>query len=114
MTADAIVSVSAAVVALVQLVKWSGLPDKQGPLAVLAISALGVVFWGWSQGSLTRASAFGYFVGWIAVATSAAGVFGFTRASGDAVSRLTSPPAGGRRGDASDGHVLIDRSPSTP
>ncbi len=95
MNAEAIVSVSAAVVALVQLVKWSGLPDNWGPAAVLLLSLVGVLFWGWSVGDVTRASAFGYFAGWIAVATSAAGVFGFTRASAGAVSRMSGPPSGG-------------------
>ncbi len=95
MNGQAIISVSAAVVALTQLIKWAGLPDRTGPLAVLAFSLFGVVFWGWSVGDLSRASAFGYFAGWIAVATSAAGVFGFTRASGDAVSKMTAPPQGG-------------------
>lgn len=95
MNGQAIVSVSASVVALVQLVKWGGIPDKWGPVAVLLLSLLGVAFWGWSTGDVTRASAFGYFAGWIAVSTSAAGIFGFTRASGDAVARLTPPPAGG-------------------
>jgi hypothetical protein len=95
MNGEAIISVSAAVVALTQLVKWAGLPDKVAPLAVLVLSLLGVAFWGWSTGEFTRAAAFTYFAGWIAVSTSAAGVFGFTRASGDAVSKMTSPPAGG-------------------
>lgn len=99
MNAEAIISVSAAVVALVQLVKWTGLPDKQGPIAVLALSLLGVVFWGWSVGDITRANAFGYFAGWIAVSTSAAGVFGFTRASGEAVAKMTAPPSGGAGGN---------------
>lgn len=95
MDAQSIISVSAAVVALVQLIKWAGLPDRQGPLAVISLSLLGVVFWGWSAGTLSRASSFAYFAGWIAVATSAAGVFGFTRASGDAVHRMVQPtPAG--------------------
>ncbi len=95
MNGQAIISVSAAVVALTQLVKWAGLPDRMGPLSVLALSALGVVFWGWSTGDVTRASSFGYFAGWIAVSTSAAGVFGFTRASGDAVMMMKAPPTGG-------------------
>ncbi len=95
MNGQAIISVSAAVVALTQLVKWAGLPDRMGPLSVLALSALGVVFWGWSVGDITRATSFGYFAGWIAVSTSAAGVFGFTRASGDAVSNMKTPPYGG-------------------
>lgn len=98
MNGEAIISVSAACVALVQLSKWAGLPDKMGPLAVLSLSLVGVAFWGWSTGDVTRASSFGYFAGWIAVSTSAAGVFGFTRASGDAVVKLTSPPAGGAGG----------------
>jgi hypothetical protein len=95
MNAEAMASVSAAVVALTQLVKWAGLPDKYGPLSVLLLALLGVGFWGWSEGDFTRAESFGYFAAWIVVATSAAGVFGFTRAGGEAVSRMTSPPAGG-------------------
>lgn len=95
MNAEAIVAVSASVVALVQLVKWAGLKDSYGPLAVLALAVIGVLFWGWSQQDITRASAFGYFAGWIAVSTSAAGVFGFTRASATAVTNATAPPQGG-------------------
>jgi len=98
MNGEAIVSVSAAVVALTQLVKWAGLPDRVGPLSVLVLSLAGVMFWGWTQGDITRASAFGYFAGWIAVSTSAAGVFGFTRASGEAVTRMSAPPTGGAGG----------------
>jgi hypothetical protein len=79
MPSDATVAVSTAVVALTMLVKWAGLKDSYGPLAVLALSAFGVAFWGWSKGVMTQTMAFDYFVGWIAVATSAAGVFGFTR-----------------------------------
>lgn len=94
MNGEAIISVSAAVVALVQLVKWAGVRDHYGPIAVMVLSVIGIVFWGWSQGDLSRQSAFAYFAGWIAVTTSAAGVFGFTRASGDAVARMTGPPAG--------------------
>lgn len=95
MNGQAIITVSAAVVALVQLVKWSGLPDRLGPIGVLVLSLIGVMFWGWSTNDVTRASAFGYFAGWIAVSTSAAGVFGFTRAGGEAVTRMTAPPTSG-------------------
>lgn len=95
MNAEAIVAVSAAVVALVQLVKWAGLKDNYGPLAVLVLSLIGVAFWAWSVGDFTRATSFNYFSGWIATATSAAGVFGFTRATATAVSRMTPPPDGG-------------------
>lgn len=96
MNGEAIISISAAVVALVQLIKWAGvIKDAYGPIAVLVLSLMGVAFWGWSVGDFARAQAFGYFAGWIAVSMSAAGVFGFTRASGEAVSRMTAPPTGG-------------------
>ena len=68
MDGAAIVAVSAAVVALVQLVKWSGLPDKWGPIAVLILALLGVAFWGYSKGTFERTVAFDYFAAWIAVA----------------------------------------------
>ncbi|SRR6266496_615319 len=94
MSGQAIITVSAAVVALTQLAKWGFVPDRWGPLAVIVLSILGVVFWGWSTGDFTRASAFGYFAGWIAVTTSAAGVFGFTRAGVEAVTKAIPPPSG--------------------
>lgn len=95
MSGEAVISVSAAVVALTQLLKWAGLKDSLGPLAVLVLALFGVALWGWSVGDITRASAFSYFAGWIAVSTSAAGIFGFTRASSEAVAKLTAPPSGG-------------------
>ncbi len=95
MDGEAILSVSAAVVALVQLAKWSGLADKHGPFAVLFLAMLGVMFWGYSVGNFERTRAFEYFAGWIAVATSAAGVFGFTRASTTAVTAAKAPPMSG-------------------
>lgn len=96
MSPEAIITVSAAVVALVQLAKWAGLPNHWGPLAVLALAALGVAVWAWSQERLPgRADTFGYFSGWIVVATSAAGVFGFTRAASSAVTASKAPPGGG-------------------
>lgn len=92
MTSEAIAAISISVVSLTQLVKWAGLKDNLGPAAVLVLSAIGTGFWGWSQGDVTRATAFAYVAGWIVVATSAAGVYGFTRASGEAVGRLLAPP----------------------
>lgn len=94
LTAESIAVVSAAVVALVQLVKWGGLPDRWGPAAVLAAALGGVVLYQVSQAPaehlLTRADLWPLFAGWIVVATSAAGVFGFTRAASDAVTATRS------------------------
>jgi len=95
MDGQAVMTVSAAVVTLVQILKWAGINDKLGPIAVVAVSAFGVVFWGYSVGTYERTQAFAYFAGWIAVATSAAGVFGFTRAATSAVTSAKAPPAGG-------------------
>lgn len=94
MDGEAVITVSAAVVALVQLAKWAGLKDTMGPLAVLVLALAGVALWGWSVGTFERARAFEYFAGWIAVATSAAGVFGFTRAASTAVTAAKHPPGG--------------------
>ena len=96
MSGEAIISVSAAVVALVQLIKWSGMiPDKFGPLAVLVLSALGVAVWVYSEGTFTRSGVFQLFAGWIAVSTSAAGVCGFVRAAhASGVTATSGKPAG--------------------
>ena len=93
MDGEAIVTVSAAVVALTQLAKWVGVPSRWGPLLVPALSALGVGVWVYTQGQVERADIFRYFAGAIAVATSAAGVYGFTRATGDGITQATQPTA---------------------
>lgn len=91
MNGEAIVSISAAVVALTQLAKWGGLPDRWGPVSVLLLAAIGVALWVYTQGEFERQQTFTVFAGWIAVATSAAGVFGFTRASAAAVTAVRPP-----------------------
>jgi hypothetical protein len=83
-----IVTVSAAVIALVQLVKMPGLPDRLGPVAVLPVAALGVGLWVLSRGSVGCDEVWGLFAGWIAVATSAAGTFGLVRATPGLVAAL--------------------------
>jgi len=98
MDAGAILVVSGAVVALTQLIKWAGVQDKYGPIAVLALALAGVAFWGYSEGTFERTKAFQYFAGWVAVATSAAGAFGFTRATSAAVTSIKEPPKGGAGG----------------
>lgn len=97
MTADAIVAISAAVVALVQLVKWAGMRDSYGPLAVIGFSGLGVALWlfGAVVWPPARTDTWPIFAGWVAVALSAAGVFGFTRAGASAVISVKPPPGGG-------------------
>lgn len=96
MNAEAIITVSAAVVALTQLAKWGRLvDDSRGPFAVLLLALVGVIVWAVSsEAGFDRHLIWPYFAGWIAVATSAAGVFGFTRAAPDAVTSLSKPPAG--------------------
>jgi hypothetical protein len=95
MDGEAILTVSAAVVALTQICKWAGIPDKIGPVVVLILAALGVAVWGFSQEVIDRADTFEYFAGWISVALAAAGVFGFTRAATSAVTSAKAPPAAG-------------------
>jgi hypothetical protein len=93
--AEHILIISGSVVALTQLVKWAGLPDRLGPLAVLLFSLLGVLVWGYSESTFERTLIFSYFAGWISVALSAAGVFGFTRAGAEQLVRAMPPPSGG-------------------
>lgn len=96
MNAEAIVTVSAAVVALTQMLKWSGLVrDAHGSLVVLALALLGVLLWGASnEAAFQRSLIWPYFAGWVAVATSAAGVYGFTRALPSSLTATSNPPAG--------------------
>lgn len=95
MGSQAIMTVSTTVVALTQFVKWGNfVSDQRGPLVVLLLSLFGVVFWGWTTGDLARATAFGYLAGFIAVATSAAGIYGFTRSGPASITATKTPPAG--------------------
>jgi hypothetical protein len=95
MDGEAILTVSAAVVALTQIAKWAGIPDKIGPIVVLVLAGIGVAVWGFSQEVIDRAETFEYFAGWISVALAAAGTFGFTRAATSAVTSAKAPPAAG-------------------
>ena len=94
MDGTAIMTVSAAVVALTQLLKWAVIPDRWGPVSVLGLAIAGTAFWAWTTGDFGRTTAFGYFAGWVAIATSAAGVYGFTRAASTAITATSEPPAG--------------------
>lgn len=56
---------------------------------VLVLSARGALLRAMTQPHLVRADAFSYFAGWISVATSAAGVYGFTRAAANRITEVT-------------------------
>lgn len=88
MDAQAILTVSTAVVALTSLIKWSPLPtDGFIPvLIVFGLSALGVLLWAFSvEPGFDRHQVFSYFAAWILVATAAGGVYGFGQATAKAV-----------------------------
>ncbi|HEV8639435.1 MAG TPA: hypothetical protein VG370_34940 [Chloroflexota bacterium] len=96
MSAENIAVVTGVIVALTQLSKWMRLvQDRHGPLVVLGLSAAGVVLWAVSfEAAFSRAMIWPYFAAWIVVATSSAGVYGFTRALPEAVTATKTPPAG--------------------
>ncbi len=80
---DDILMISATVLTLVQLLKWTGLEGAGAKLAVLLVSGASVGLWAWSQGALTdRALVWELFAAWMAVATSAAGIYGYGRPTG--------------------------------
>lgn len=98
MDATAIISVSAAVVALAELVKGLGIASRFTPLVALLLSALGVVIWGYSAvGTFTRPQVYSYFVAWITVATAAKGIFETTKAVANGFKNANGkePPPGG-------------------
>ena len=100
MSSEGTLAVSAAVVALVQLLKWAGLRDSYGPLVVILLSGVGVGVWLVSGESWPpmRTDIWPIVTVWIAVTLAAAGVFGFTRATAAAVTSVTEPPKGGAGG----------------
>lgn len=94
MTPQEALGVSALVTALTQVAKWSGVPDRYGPVVVLLISALATALWAWDASIPFRGNGFILVSNAAQIALQAAGIFGFTRASASAVIALTSPPAG--------------------
>jgi hypothetical protein len=89
---EAIMAVSTAVVALTQLMKWWGvISHRKGVVGVIVFSTACVALWAWAHiDTVSRQTAWDYFMGWIAVVTSAAGVYGFTRATSESVSSMRS------------------------
>jgi hypothetical protein len=88
MDGQAIISVSAAVVAFTQLVKYSPIPTT-GFIPVILVflfAGLGCALWAVSnEPAFDRHLLFNYFAGWIAVATSAGGVFSLSQAAHSSV-----------------------------
>lgn len=85
------VIISAAVMGLVQLLKVGGLPAKIAPIAVFLTSALTLVFFGWSQSDLTRATSFDYFATCIQVSLAAMGIFGLAQTGTQVAQNVMSP-----------------------
>ena len=105
MEAAAIMTVSGAVVALTELFKFFKMvPDDKGPLAVFILSALGVILFQASEPvPFVRTQLFGLFAGWIVIATSAAGVYGFVKATRPEQVTTMSNKGGGGTGPMSGG-----------
>jgi hypothetical protein len=82
MPSETVIAVAGSVTALTQLLKFWGLPNRYGPYAVLALSLLGTVIWALSQPDpFTRLHLWQYFAAVVNVMVSAAGVYGFARAT---------------------------------
>lgn len=79
--AKALALISAAVVAFVEMVKFGGVPQRYGVLAVVLCSLLGVGIWAYSYDALARENLFDLFAGVAVVMTTSAGVYGFIRAA---------------------------------
>lgn len=98
MTPEAIITISATVVALTQFAKWAGVPNKWGPGVVMLLALVGLLFWAVSQPNyVTRLDLWSYFAAWALIATSAAGIFGFVKA-GDQSSAVTTMRGGSGSG----------------
>ena len=82
MPSETVVAVAGCVTALTQLCKFWGVPDRYGPAVVLGMSILGVVIWALSQPDpLSRLQLWQYFASLVNILVSAAGVYGFVRAT---------------------------------
>ena len=101
----AIMRVSAVVVALMYLLRWAGVPRRWAPVVVPALAALGVGAWVVGYGPISLAELFNYVAGWIAVAASAATVWGFSWAG---TSGRRACGARCRRGETAPAHERAD------
>ena len=82
MPSETVIAVAGSVTALAQLFKFWGVPDRYGPYVVLGLSLLGVIIWAASQPEpFSRLQLWQYFAAVVNVMISAAGVYGFARAT---------------------------------
>jgi glucose dehydrogenase len=82
MPSETVIAVAGSVTALTQLLKFWGLPDRYGAAIVMGLSLLGVVIWGASQPEpFNRLQLWQYFAAVVNCMVSAAGVYGFARAT---------------------------------
>lgn len=71
----------AAVVPLVQLCKYSGVPKQWAPAAVAVLSLVVTVLLIYQDGGVVQSRALSYFMGWVSILTGASGVYGFAAAA---------------------------------
>lgn len=93
MDATAVIAVSGAIVMLLQVLKSAGLTGRWALVSAAVMSMVGVGVWAYSQGNYGRPETWGYFAGWIAVFTSAAGVFGIVNGGAEAVTAMKGAPS---------------------
>jgi glucose dehydrogenase len=82
MPSETVIAVAGSVTALTQLMKFWGVPDRYGPYVVFGLALVGVFVWALSQPDpFNRLNAWQYFAAVVNVMVSAAGVYGFARAT---------------------------------
>lgn len=112
MDAGAAIAVGGLVAALAQVLKWAGLRDTLGPLALIVLSASSVSLWVYSKGAYDRTLLFDYVVAATNVMLTSAGIFGFTRSLPAAVtegSRNSPIPGAGQSPTTKPADVQTER-----
>lgn len=93
MDATAVLAVSGSIVMLLQVFKAGGVTGRWALIVAAVCSAIGVALWGYSAGTFARATTWDFAAGWIAVFTSAAGVFGVVNGGAEAVTAMKGAPS---------------------
>lgn len=98
MPAALLVAAGALAAAIVQYAKFAGLPDGNGPAAVLGVAILIVALWaaGLYQSGVLLGTPLGYLFDVMAIVTTAIGSYGLYRANNPTIATATSniPPKG--------------------